>query len=397
MGIINKIAVLLGGQIKNDSRVRKICETLSTIAEVHLFYVHGSETDKLLFETKNIFLYNLEYPQTYIQKCLKHSFFYKEYDFYYNQIIQTGYVFDLIYANDLPLLNVGIQLKKKVNARLIYDSHEIYTETINQFFILRKGQLFKNIIFKFLIAFMRFVGTRFEKRALKSVDKFITVNSSIADYFQEKYRLTKKPYVVMNFPRYQDYSPSTIDYRKQYHWSADSLIFLYQGVLNYGRGLELLIDVFSALPERYKLVIIGDGILKNTLAEKIEKHNLSSNVKLIGFVQLDKLYNYTIAADVGINLLEANNLSKKMASPNKLFQYIQAEIPSINSKTIENIKIIEKNDIGWLVDNKLISLEKRIISITEYEILKKKEICRLAKKEYIWENQEAMIQKIIGG
>lgn len=58
MGEMKKIAILLGGQIKNDSRVRKVCETLSKISDVHLFYTNGSEADKFLFPSGHIYLYD---------------------------------------------------------------------------------------------------------------------------------------------------------------------------------------------------------------------------------------------------------------------------------------------------------------------------------------------------
>jgi hypothetical protein len=72
----------------------------------------------------------------------------------------------------------------------------------------------------------------------------------------------------------------------------------------------------------------------------IEK--LFSNRKKIGWVILRKIFSFSSGADIGINLLEDYNLSKKLASPNKLFEYIHSEMPVICSDTIENRKVFNK-------------------------------------------------------
>ena len=62
-------------------------------------------------------------------------------------------------------------------------------------------------------------------------------------------------------------------------------------------------------------------------------------------MDLEVYPDYTKGADFGINLLENINLSKKFASPNKLFEYIHCNIPIICSNTYENKRVIEKFNV----------------------------------------------------
>jgi glycosyltransferase involved in cell wall biosynthesis len=381
------IAILLNGAVKNDSRVIKTINTLAKKYSVDLFYINGQADDKELFNDKTISLFSINYPQTLKQKILRHSFFFYEFNFLVKEVKKTKKQYTIIYCNDLPTLKAGLQLKSFFNAKLIFDSHEIYLETINQFFI-KGNNFFKNIIFSVLIAFMRFVGYNFEKNAVKKVDLFITVNKSLAEYFKEKYNLNTSPYVMMNFPYlFEIKQDNLVDFRKKYNWNISDFILIYQGNLNAGRGLELIIDTIKKLPGKFKLIIIGDGILMPQLKTKTENLKLNNRIKFLGFVDNRELLNYTAGADAGFNLLETLNKSKAMASPNKLFEYIQAEIPSINTNTIENKRIVEKYKTGILVNNDESEIFEKIIEFSEKTDIFKQN-CKTAKLELNWGKQE---------
>ena len=66
------------------------------------------------------------------------------------------------------------------------------------------------------------------------------------------------------------------------------------------------------LPKNVKLIILGNGILKNELIELSIILNLQNRIKFIDTVSLEKLPGYTSGADFEINLLEDINLVKKL-------------------------------------------------------------------------------------
>ena len=177
---MKRICILLNGRIKHDSRVIKIINTLSANSYVDLFYINGNiNEDKKMFN-HNVQLYSFYHPINFLQLVFRHSLFFYEFNFFYKKIKETRKVYDVVYCNDLPTLNVGYKYKKKYGARLIYDSHEIYIETVNQFYTKKKN-LFKNTLFEISIRFMKISGRIFEKKVVKYVDALITVNSSIAN------------------------------------------------------------------------------------------------------------------------------------------------------------------------------------------------------------------------
>jgi glycosyltransferase involved in cell wall biosynthesis len=390
-----KIAMLLNGPIFNDYRVVKMIQTLSKEAEIDLYYIDGNEQiDQTMFN-EHVRLFSIQQSNSFKRKLLKHSLFCYDFNFFIKAVLDKDIEYNYVWCNDLPTLNAGYKISKKLNAKLVYDSHEIFVETINQFFP-KKSNFVKLSIFRFLIFLMKTHGRNIEKRILPRVDSFITVNESILTYFKEKHKINRG-YVVMNLPRISDthQNNKVVDYYKMYNWEKSDIILLYQGVLNYGRGLNLLIETFAQLHINYKLVIIGNGPLLRDLLDKTTTYNLSERIKFIDTVKLSELPTFTRGATIGINLLESFNLSKKLASPNKLFEYIHAGIPVIASDTVENQLVLTRFIVGKLTNNSPASIKQNIINITSRDLKIYKNNTINASEYYNWENQETTILNLI--
>ena len=388
-----KVAVLLHGPVRHDGRVIKMLRTISRWASVDFFYMHGREEDRSLFNP-NVRLFSPDLPSPFLRKCLRHSFFYREFDFMTGAVLKTGVRYDVIYCNDLPTLRPGLQLKRKLGSRLIYDSHEIYIETINQFFPKSAGGI-KGGIFKFLIRFMRRVGRKFEARAIREADSVITVNDSLASYFFEEYQLRTRPVVIYNCPDRQFRESAPRKRKEELNRPEDGVILIYQGVLNEGRGLRLMIRAMKELDARYHLLIVGEGPLKKELLNLREELRLDTRVHFTGRVSYQGLSSYTRSADIGLNLLENTNLSKSMALANKLFEYIHSGLPVLSTNTPEHQKIYGRYEIGVLINNNVEEIKEGIESIW-----KKHEdftsALNEARNEFNWENQEPRLYEALG-
>lgn len=394
-----KIAILLHGSIKSDYRVIKTMRTLAQLNEVHLYYCGNTEDVRNHFDGfTNIQCYPLQKPKSWTHKILAHSYFCYEYNFMIAEVVKSNTPYDIIWANDLPTLNAGAQIAKRLNAKLVYDSHEIFVETLNQFFIKGSNPV-KNFIFDRLLKIMCKHGRKIEAQLLSSkahpnVDLMFTVNESLKNYFRENYGYQNIE-VLMNLPYSEEVKKEDyFDFRKSFGWSTDSVVVLYQGALNRGRGLELLLDAALLLPDEYKIVVLGNGLLKNQLILQVQKLNLQTTVAFMEAVPLDALPKHTVAADLGINLLETFNLSKKLASPNKLFEYIHAEIPVVASNTIENKKVFDQFQIGSLCENKATDIAEKIQLVAAQKTTFVNAL-REAKKKYSWEMQEENLLKTV--
>jgi glycosyltransferase involved in cell wall biosynthesis len=385
-----RIAMLLNGEIKNDHRVIKIINTLSREYLVDLFYVNGDSIKDNFIFSKNVSLFSFRHQASKKINFLRHSFFCYEFNFFIKCVLNAKKSYDIIWANDLPTLYPAFKISQKLNCKLIYDSHEIYVETINQFFP-KQASFFKNIFFSILIKLMRNHGYRIEKKGMSNTDLLITVNESLLEYFHGFYDI-RKGISIMNLPKNEDTSvKESMNYRELFSWALDSRIVIYQGQLNEGRGLKILIDSFKELSETYKLIILGNGPLKPFLIDKVNQLNLNNRIRFIDTVPLCDLPSYTLGADIGVNLLESFNLSKKLASPNKLFEYIHAGIPVVASNSPENLKVFKKYSIGQMTNNFSNEIAFTIQSINNLDKESLKTELLEAKKFYTWENQEVLL------
>ena len=124
----------------------------------------------------------------------------------------------------------------------------------------------------------------------------------------------------------------------------EHLIFLYLGLLNSGRGIDLLLDVFSTTAAAKHLVLIGYGPLAESIRRRIRGR---SNIHLLPAVSPGMVLSCAKAADVGLALIENTCLSYYYCLPNKVHEYHQAGIPCITSDFPEMSDFIKKNRCGW--------------------------------------------------
>ncbi len=380
--------------LTNQGRMLNFIDSLSKKYHLDVFFIDDGQ--EIQIKKTNITYHTYKINSNIYSRIIKHTFFWK-YNVALSNIVLRKLKdkdVDLIICHDLPTLLPAIMINKTLKSRLLYDSLEIYTETINQFFPSVSG--LKKIIASGLIKFMRVFGSQAEKRMMSSCDLITTVNQSLADYFETKYQITDIQ-VVMNCPKETKSFSSKINFRNTFDLKKTDRIFLYQGVLNEGRGLSKLIDAFSTIQKNnslLKLIILGDGVLKKQLKSKVSELNLEQIVFFHESVAYENLLQYTKAADYGINLLEAYNLSKKLASPNKLFEYIQAEIPVLCSFSPENNIVMTDFKIGVQCDNTVKSISTGIIDLFSNHKVNNDEFIS-AKKIYCWENQEKKLFDII--
>lgn len=388
---MKKVCVLLNGGIASDSRVIREIKTMSRVADVDLYYVYGKDSDKDIFGD-NVHLFSCEKKEGIKSKFVKHTCFYNEFMFFVPEVLKQGIAYDYIWANDLPNLKPALKLKEKIGSKVIYDSHEIFVGTLNQFFP-SKAKWYKSILYKTALFVMSTLGNRAEKKMVKKADEFVTTSISFKNYFKNKYKRDDIQ-IVMNCPNIQT-ANDFYDFRSEYNLSSDSFVLLFQGRLNAGRALIEMIESMAYVKSNVHLFVIGDGTLKKDMQKRMAELSLQEKVHFIDEVPSSELLRYTRGADAGINLQASINISKHLASANKLFEYTHSGIPTIGSDVPENRLIIEKYDLGMLVRNNPKEIADAINKMSESDLSKYKDNCKKAAMEYNWENQEKVILDLI--
>lgn len=253
--------------------------------------------------------------------------------FYLNLFLTDGrqHLADIVVAHDLPMLAVGRVLAREFGARLIYDSHELYSE--QEF---ARGQ--------------QASWAKVERRHIHACDRVITVNPSIARELEARYGLSGVA-VIHNAERISPLGPRSWYLHECFGIPREHRVLLFQGGFSAGRNLLELVEAMMLLRDsRVHLVLLGDGQLADALQRLIKRNGLQSRVHLHPAVAQACLLEVTAAADAGVIPYQAICLNNYYCTPNKLFEFIAAGLPILASDLPELRRLVEGNQIGCVGD-----------------------------------------------
>lgn len=356
---LKKIIVSVSNDLTTDQRVAKVCNTLVNAG--YKIVLIGRK----LSESKDL---NRKYTTKRIKLLFNSGFmFYAEFN------IRLFFVLlffkkDMLLSNDLDTLLPNYLVSKFQNKRIVYDSHELFSEI-------------PELVHR---PFIKKCWTSLESWMLPKLKNTYTVCNSIANYYNNKYESNFK--TILNLPTQKELIKGSFPFSVE-----GKKIILYQGAINIGRGLEFMIETMQFL-QNHILVIIGTGDIFNQLKKQVTHKNLQNKVFFLGRIEPDELHKITPLADVGISIEEDLGLNYKFALPNKIFDYIQAEIPILVSDLPEMKHVVLKYNVGEIVQERTPEkLANQIMVLTQKDFsaaLKK------AKTTLIWENQEEKLLKI---
>ncbi len=285
---------------------------------------------------------------------------------------------DLFYANDLDTLAPMFLLSKLKKKPLIYDSHELFCEVPE----LKASRIKKSI------------WQKLEGYIIPKLKTCITVNDSIAKIYEAKYNVPF--YIIRNISDFdQTFIPKS---RVQLSLPEDKKIILLQGAgINVDRGAEELIDAMEFV-QNAVLYIIGSGDVWENLKQKVSfNKSIQNKVVLINKLPKSELINYTFNADIGLSIDKNTNLNYLYSLPNKIFDYIQAEIPILASRLPEIENIILQYKIGDFIDdhNPKTIANKLNEMLYSQQLSSYKKYLAIAKKEITWKSEKEKLLTII--
>lgn len=372
-----RIAVIADSGIAHDARVQRIVQSFASRGfEVDLFAPNYKAPENPIFDIPNIQVISYVLNNNWLNNNL---LFWKKYENCVGAVLSTKTNYDFIYINDYPLLKSGVQLKAQLKTKLIYDTHEIYVETINQFF---PTSGIKAVYGKALIAFNKWLHKSRESLLIKQVDYMVTVCDSFRQFFKKRYGVDAL--VLKNCPLDLPLLNESNLLRENLNLKETDKILLYQGAFNYSRGLEKLILSAQLFSKDIQLVLMGDGPLQSRLKELAKN---KSNVHFHLKVPFSELIHYSASADIGILLIEAKNRSKELTLPNKVFEYMAAGIPFITNKLPEASSIVEQHNCGYVIDdNNPECIASAVNNIFAEDFTHKGHLGRKAiESQYLWD------------
>lgn len=374
---MKKVTSIVLNNFKNDSRVLKENISLQRAGyDVQVVALH----EELLNEfekVQNIPVHRVKLKSRgWSKQKLVQLIKYFEFIF---RVVKQYKTSDILHCNDLNALPIGVIIKNFFNkdAKIVYDAHEYEINDV-------PNQSQRSIKIKYYI----------EKFFIKYADKVITVSDSIANEYVKLYGI-EKPAVVLNTPPYKEIEKKNI-FRETLGIKENQTIFLYQGGLSKGRGIEILLEAFKSIDNKNAVIVfMGYGTLEN-LIQKISKEY--KNIYFHKAVSPDVLLDYTSSADFGISTIEDSCLSYRYCLPNKMFEYLMAGIPVIVSNLYEMKRLVESNMVGTVAkENTSDVLKEAIKEAVKLDKVELKINIQKVKAIYNWEEQEKILLDVYKG
>lgn len=309
-----RIAMLLHKSVEHDSRVRREARALSAagheVTVLHLPRERGRLDGELEgFQVRSVT------PPAWVRERLP--------TVAYRAVFLLAFLRglrrlrpDAVHAHDAAMLLPGWAGARLTGAALVYDSHEYAV-----------GVPYRDRLWAMLISAL-------ERLLVPRCAATITVSDGIADRLRARYRLAARPVVVRNLPdpAEEDGGFEAEDLRRALGLDATTPLVLHLGAVARDRGCETLTRAMAGLPASHLLFLgADDPAFAAHLREVAREAGVAERVHLRPSVPTGQIRAHARQGSVGVTLLEDTCENHRLALPNKLFEYLAAEIPVVAS------------------------------------------------------------------
>ena len=360
-----------------DSRVIRECKSLAKIGydiTVIAYWLEGLNIEEMEngYKIIRIPIMTKSWSKNPIIQMIKYLEFFIRSLFVIKKIQPN-----ICHGHDPDGLLIGYFAKLFWKSKLIYDSHEYWADSIHL-----TGN--KRILFK--------LGRQIEKILIKRAEVVIAVNKSIADIISKENNV-KSIVVIRNIT---NKIQSVTQYTREGLGFPDcDFNIIYIGNIQRGRGIEIMIKSMERVYNNISLVFMGkDSAFKIEMKKLSKSKKLESRISFINSVHPNQILSVCKLADVGIAPIENLCKSYYLSLPNKIFEYIHAELPVLVSDFPEMKNIVENYSVGEVFN---VDEPSSIIGvINNYfdnpdQIIKYEQNCLQASKELNWDNEEKQL------
>jgi glycosyltransferase involved in cell wall biosynthesis len=239
---------------------------------------------------------------------------------------------DLCVCHEPDSWLVGLLAKRKLGTRLLVDLREVYTDRAAAF-----PRLFRGLAARATEKAIRFLAKR--------SDGIIHVSRHRADH----YRLEHARSVVVHhrcdpalFAGIEPKRPPGLDAR---------VICIHAGPLRPSYAAFEILTALDSMGETVLvLLVVGGSPAIGPLASLADRLQRSGRLVVLPYVSRDEVAGLIMGANVGLSLVLPVDVTHRLASPTKLFEYMQAGLPVIGSDVPEIHDVLTQSQCGLLVD-----------------------------------------------
>jgi glycosyltransferase involved in cell wall biosynthesis len=357
-----KITICLTGYLPTDQRMTRIGTALHEMNfDVLILYRHYFKYQVKSIKTTSFPFQS--YPMQFAINSGVLFYFLFNFKVFFKLLFEPTDCFYAVDSDTLPALTLLSNIRRK---QLVYDAHEYFAEV---------PELDQK-------PFKKWIWHKITSWGVRKADVCFTVANQLSVELSRVYK--KKFDCIRNVPFYE--KPTLTD-------KMDPPCIIYQGALNKGRQLELLIDVMLELPQ-YQCIIIGEGDLSEALRKRAKS---GKNIVFKGLMSPNEIKSITPKCAWGYNLLDSKgSLSYHYSLSNKYFDYMLAGVPSISSELPEYQELNNKYQCGVCLPNNKNALIDFLKSCApesfNYKNLKENAI--IAAKDNNWDIEKQQLFKL---
>lgn len=239
---------------------------------------------------------------------------------------------DIYHFHDPDLLLFGLCLKRR-GKKVIFDSHENYTELIKT----------KEYIPEFLRKIISRIYFAFETYICGKIDGVVGVSEKEngPSLFDGR---SKQSAYVGNYPKLNEITKTIIDN------TLDKGIS-YVGLISNNRGIEQTMDACHELGIRF--ILGGVDVEGSGYIDYLKKKESWNIVDYRGWADSDeksKIYSESFAGVFLINVSNGSQMIESDNLPTKVYEYMASRIPAIVTKYPYSEKIVNKHEFGMCVN-----------------------------------------------
>ncbi len=190
---------------------------------------------------------------------------------------------------------------------------------------------------------------RLEAQILAEADLVVAVSSVVKDYVLGLGVPSNRVVVLPNGVDIHRFCPE-LDGKPVRHALGidEAFVIGFAGSLKQWHGVDSLLAASACLPDSlsWKLLIVGDGPMRESLAGQAASLGISDRVIFTGPVPYDQMPAYLAAMDVAVAPYPA--LDNFYFSPLKLFEYMAMARPVITPALGQIAEVVVHQENGWL-------------------------------------------------